>query len=257
LQDEKDCPRLQNGNQPFSISLSEKAPSSNVEDGGVCGSVPNCPNAHSHQGFSLTSIDAVNSISQSQRNESSSDKPNKQKVIDFSQLKKPLFQMFLFVSCLGNVASVYGHVYISPFARDHGISNSDISVLISVTNFCDFIGRLLCGVIANQRLIKNSTLVAVSQIITGGILALCSFYGPFWSFIVLAVVYGLFSGFLFALTPDLVADFVGMENFRTAYGILILTHGVAMGGGAPFLGESFSYSSKFVILLTFSHKITF
>ncbi|XP_056006571.1 monocarboxylate transporter 9-like isoform X3 [Ostrea edulis] len=242
IQDDKGRPPLQNGKQR-SISLSERAPSSEVENGGGWGSLPHRLDVRSHQISSPTrsvqslgSTDAVYSFSQTQLSESSTDKQNRHKIIDVSLLKKPLLQLYMFVYCFGSIGSAYGHIFISPFARDHGISRNDISILISVTNLCDFIGRLTCGVIANQRMMKNSTLVAVSQIITGVILALCSFYGPFWSFIVLAIVYGLFSGAIFSMTPALIADFVGMENFRTSFGILILGQGITMGGGAPFLG---------------------
>lgn len=108
----------------------------------------------------------------------------------------------------------------------------------SVTNMCDFIGRCLCGIIANQHLVKNYMIVAICQLVTGTTLALCSFYGPFWSFVVLAVVFGLFSSAIFSMTPSVIVDFVCKENFRTAIAILILGQGVTLGTEAPLLGNS-------------------
>lgn len=108
----------------------------------------------------------------------------------------------------------------------------------SVINMCDFIGRCLCGIIANQHLVKNYMIVAICQLVTGTTLALCSFYGPFWSFVVLAVVFGLFSSAIFSMTPSVIVDFVGKENFRTAIAILILGQGVTLGTGAPLLRNS-------------------
>lgn len=162
--------------------------------------------------------------------------------------------MYLFVYLFGSIGSAYGHIYISPFARDHGMTTTEVSILVSVTNMCDFIGRGLCGVIANQRIVKNSTIVAISQLVTGTTLALCSFYGSFWSFIVLAVMFGLFAGAIFSMTPSMVVDFVGIENFRTAFGILILGQGITMGTGAPLLGYlrdvSLSYMPSFYFMGT-------
>lgn len=146
--------------------------------------------------------------------------------------------MYLFVYLLGSIESAYGLIFISPFARDHEITTHQISILISVTNMCDFIGRCLCGIIANQHLVKNYMIVAICQLVTGTTLALCSFYGPFWSFVVLAVVFGLFSSAIFSMTPSVIVNFVGKENFRTAIAILILGQGVTLGTGAPLLGNS-------------------
>uniref|UniRef100_K1PGQ0 Monocarboxylate transporter 12 n=1 Tax=Magallana gigas TaxID=29159 RepID=K1PGQ0_MAGGI len=90
------------------------------------------------------------------------------------------------------------------------------------------------------------------QFVTGATLALCSFYGSFWSFIALAVMFGLFAGAIFSMTPSIVVDFVGIENFRTAFGILILGQGITMGTGAPLLGYlrdvSLSYIPSFYFM---------
>lgn len=233
-----------------SISLSERPTPGNgvlssFEKDETWGSLPHRLDIRAHhssrlsQSFqSLGSTDAVYSLSQSQLNESQAHKDVKHKIIDISLLKKPLLQMYLFVYLFGSIGSAYGHIYISPFARDHGMTTTEVSILVSVTNMCDFIGRGLCGVIANQRIVKNSTIVAISQLVTGTTLALCLLYGSYWSFIVLAVVFGFFCGAIFSMTPSIIVDFVGKENFRTAIGILIMGQDVTLGTGAPLLGNS-------------------
>lgn len=92
-----------------------------------------------------------------------------------------------------------------------------------------------CGIIANQHLVKNNMIVAICQLVTGTTLALCLLYGSYWSFIVLAVVFGFFCGAIFSMTPSIIVDFVGKENFRTAIGILIMGQDVTLGTGAPLL----------------------
>ncbi|XP_061190632.1 monocarboxylate transporter 5-like [Saccostrea echinata] len=242
-----------------SISLCEKAPSSKVEHSEGWGSLPHNLNSRAHHSSTLSqslqslgSSDAIYSLSQTELEAPSTNREKKQKILDITLLKKPLLQLFLFVYCFGSIGSAYGHIFISPFARDQGFTTNDISLLISITNMCDFLGRLMCGVIANQRLMKNSSLVAISQLVTGATLALCSVYRPFWSFCVLAVMYGLFSGAIFSMTPAIIADFVGMENFRTSFGILILGQGFTLGGGAPLLGYlrdlSQSYTTSFYFM---------
>eukprot|EP00105_Crassostrea_gigas_P046320 XP_019930468.1 PREDICTED: monocarboxylate transporter 5 isoform X1 [Crassostrea gigas] len=263
IQDNHEYSQVSTGKKR-SISLSERPTpgngvSSSFEKDETWGSLPHRLDIKTHhisrfsQSFrSLGSTDAVYSLSQSQLNESQAQKDVKNKIIDISLLKKPLLQMYLFVYLFGSIGSAYGHIYISPFARDHGMTTTEVSILVSVTNMCDFIGRGLCGVIANQRIVKNSTIVAISQLVTGATLALCPFYGSFWSFIVLAVMFGLFAGAIFSMTPSIVVDFVGIENFRTAFGILILGQGITMGTGAPLLGYlrdvSLSYMPSFYFM---------
>ncbi|XP_078310642.1 monocarboxylate transporter 12-like isoform X1 [Crassostrea virginica] len=243
-----------------SISLSERtSPNNSSTQHEPWGSLPQRLDLQTRHNFSLSqsfqtlgSTEAIYNLSQTQLKDPSTSENPKQKIIDFSLLKKPLLQLYLFVYCFGSIGSAYGHIFISPFARDHGISTNEISMLISVTNLCDFIGRCLCGVIANQRWIKNSTLVAISQLVTGVTLTLCSFYGPLWSFVVLAVMFGLFAGAIFSMTPTIISDFVGMENFRTAFGILILGQGITLGSGAPLLGYlrdvSHTYTTSFYFM---------
>ena len=245
-----------------SISLSERtSPNNGSTQHESWGSLPQRLDLQTRHNFSLSqsfqtlgSTEAIYNLSQTQLKDPSTSENPKQKIIDFSLLKKPLLQLYLFVYCFGSIGSAYGHIFISPFARDHGISTNEISMLISVTNLCDFIGRCLCGVIANQRWIKNSTLVAISQLVTGVTLTLCSFYGPLWSFVVLAVMFGLFAGAIFSMTPTIISDFVGMENFRTSFGILILGQGITLGSGAPLLGK---FSSVVPLLCKFSLSARF
>lgn len=56
----------------------------------------------------------------------------------------------------------------------------------------------------------------------GVILVFCFFYGFFWSFIVLVVMFGFFVGVIFFMMLSIVVDFVGIENFRIVFGIIIL-----------------------------------
>lgn len=56
----------------------------------------------------------------------------------------------------------------------------------------------------------------------GVILVFCFFYGFFWSFIVLVVMFGFFVGVIFFMMLSIVVDFVGIENFRIVFGIFIL-----------------------------------
>lgn len=56
----------------------------------------------------------------------------------------------------------------------------------------------------------------------GVILVFCFFYGFFWSFIVLVVMFGFFVGVIFFMMLSIVVDYVGIENFRIVFGIFIL-----------------------------------
>lgn len=60
-----------------------------------------------------------------------------------SEIQRKLLQLYLFVYLCGSIGSAYGLIFISPFARKNGITINEISILIYVTNMCDFTGRWL------------------------------------------------------------------------------------------------------------------
>ncbi|KAJ8310387.1 hypothetical protein KUTeg_012252, partial [Tegillarca granosa] len=57
-----------------------------------------------------------------------------------------------------------------------------------------------------------------------------------WSIVIFSVVHGLLAGALVALIPSIVIDFLGIESYRTAMGLTLLSQGLVMSTGLPVIG---------------------
>ncbi|CAG2226146.1 unnamed protein product [Mytilus edulis] len=68
----------------------------------------------------------------------------------------------------------------------------------------------------------------------------------YWHFILFSIATGISAGGIFALTPTVVADFMGIDNFRSAMGILVLFQGVSLAASGPFLGYLKDVSGTYV-----------
>ncbi|XP_052104716.1 monocarboxylate transporter 12-B-like isoform X1 [Mytilus californianus] len=144
--------------------------------------------------------------------------------------------VYLFVYCFGSIGSAYVIIFIAPFAKDNGVSPERVASLISIVNACDFTGRLMNGVITDRKILKNHQSIIITLSVTTVCLALSPLYTEYWHFVLLAVIAGFCAGGIFAMTPSVVADFLGIDNFRSAMGILVLGQGVTLGCSAPFIG---------------------
>lgn len=158
-------------------------------------------------------------------------------IFDGSVFKHWFTWLYFFVYCIGSIGSAYVIVFIAPFAKDNNISPNRVASLVSIVNACDFVGRLMNGVVTDRRILKNHQSVIITLCVTTVCLALSPFYTQYWHFVVFAIVSGLSAGGIFAMTPSVLVDFIGIENFRSAMGIMVLGQGLTLGLSAPFIGK--------------------
>ncbi|XP_033760009.1 monocarboxylate transporter 12-B-like [Pecten maximus] len=191
------------------------------------------------------SIDTVNMSV-----EIENDKPKS--LFDFSVLRSSLMRLFLIVYILGGASAGYVHVFIPPYARERQISNYQVALIVSATNACDFIGRVLGGVIVDQHILRSHTTVGITQLLAGVVILMSPIYQQFWSMLIFGILDGLFAGSLFSLAPAVVVDFLGMEKYRSAMGILLVCQGVSLGTSAPIAGllrdVSGTYTTSFYFI---------
>ncbi|VDI54652.1 Hypothetical predicted protein [Mytilus galloprovincialis] len=160
----------------------------------------------------------------------------KNKLVDFSLFKKPFMWIYALVYCFGRVPAAYLSIFIAPLAREMDTDNSGVAILVALVNACDFIGMVMCGIITDRKIIENHVTVIVTLSLTSVCLMFTPLCKEFWHFVLLSIVSGIGAGGIFALTPPVLVDFLGLENFRSAMGILVLLQGVSLGLSAPFMG---------------------
>ncbi|CAG2222167.1 unnamed protein product [Mytilus edulis] len=172
-------------------------------------------------------------------------------IVDYTLFKHWFMRIYIGVFCIGGIGVIYNVIYIAPFAKDNIISVNDVAILLSIVNTCDFIGRIMNGVITDRQILKNYQSVILTSSITAISMALAPLYTKYWHFVVYGVISGLSAGCLFALTPAIIGDFLGMENFRSAIGILMFSEGITSGLAAPFIGYLRDVTGSYVASLYF------
>lgn len=167
-------------------------------------------------------------------------------VIKFKLLKNPLMILIMVSFSFGTVGSAYGSVFIAPYAKDSGIDDQAISIIISVINGCDFAGRFLAGLLSDRKCVKSHVLVAICLTVCSINMFLSFLCTELWSIVIFSVVHGLLAGALVALIPSIIIDFLGIESYRTAMGLTLLSQGLVMSTGLPVIGLIRDYTGTYL-----------
>jgi sugar phosphate permease len=75
-------------------------------------------------------------------------------------------------------------------AKDIGISNENIGLLISLTMVIDLISKILVGVIADRKLVRTPTILVIVSIVMGTTSHLLRYVNSFSSLVIFVVVVG-------------------------------------------------------------------
>lgn len=145
--------------------------------------------------------------------------------IIYSMFKKPSFVLLLCVHVLGTLAPALIPAFIPINAKEKGVTNSQIVVIVAVLGASEFVGRTFVGFCSDRPWIKKHYIIIVTQIIAG-VLANCSrYFTSFGSIIIFVIVFGSNAGGIFCVIVPILTNIVGPENFKTGYAFLMLTQG--------------------------------
>ncbi|XP_033759467.1 monocarboxylate transporter 12-like [Pecten maximus] len=156
--------------------------------------------------------------------------------IDCTLLKNISFLLFLVIYCLGNVAMMCAHIYIPTYARDIGITDQRIAIIVSVYCISDFVGRISAGFLADLSWITADHIVALSQVAVGLVLQFTVYYTSFLRLLVFAAILGSTAGMIVALFPPMMLEIVGKARYPSAMAIFILMICLFEGLAVPVLG---------------------
>lgn len=158
-------------------------------------------------------------------------------LINIDLITNRLFILLFVVSILSVVGCAHPVTFIPPHAKDLGISDNDIALILSVIGGSDLLGRIVTIVIADKKFLKCYQLVAISLFLTGIALNLAPILTEFWSLAIMGGIYGVFAGVYLTLFPVVLINFVGLEHFSSGMGILALSQGAALTISIPIIGK--------------------
>ena len=111
-------------------------------------------------------------------------------VLDIGLLRNSVFLTFLFMafSMMSGVALV--PVYMPTHAKDIGVSNEKIGLLISIMAVIDLVSKLILGVVADKKWISRSTILVIVAVILGTMSHLMRFVNSYTTMIIFVVIAG-------------------------------------------------------------------
>ncbi|XP_052086159.1 monocarboxylate transporter 5-like isoform X2 [Mytilus californianus] len=190
--------------------------------------------------------------SSNESNKSKSEFCFNQYIIDMTVLRNRKLQLFLLVAFFSFCGSGMIITFIPPFARDNGISNDKITILITIIGGCDLFARFTLAWITDSQKIRRHHIMGFCLGITGVASMLNPLYTNFTAFIGYSVIYGLFGSIYFSMSILVLRDCVGAENISAALSLMITIHGLSSIIIAPSVGfirdTTGSYAGSFFLM---------
>jgi MFS family permease len=152
-----------------------------------------------------------------------------------------------FFCCAAHSGPIF---HMASFAMDMGIPKMTAATLLGLSGFISIAGRVGTGVIADRVGAKITLITLLGLQALGIVLYLWA--GPLWTFLALAVVFGIGYGGVMPLYAILTRQYFGERVMGTMYGTVFGISSIGMGIGAYLGGFFFDLSGTYTGLYVVS-----
>lgn len=178
--------------------------------------------------------------------------PSKRTVVfQCSLMRKPELFLYILFAIFAAVGFFIPPLFLVPFASSLGMDKYWPASILSALALADLAGRLICGWIANMRLLRNLQLLTMVVTLLGVVLLLLPISHNYWAILVFASLYGFLFGCVVAIHVTSIIDIVTLEGFDNALGLFMLFRSIGGFIGPPAAGwlvdETNDYSSAFYL----------
>jgi len=128
-------------------------------------------------------------------------------------------------------------VYMIPYFTSLGKDRETGGIVIMLYTLVSLAFRIPIGMLADR--FRKSFMIAFTVGLMGigvGLLWLFNEHSPFWLIVLFAVTYGLGVSGMNPLKPPIIAEYFGIRNFGTIFGLSSIFNTVAMVATAPLAG---------------------
>lgn len=164
-------------------------------------------------------------------------KPKRKVIFQFSLLRKPELLLYILFAIFAAAGFFIPPLFLVPFANSLGMDNYWPAFILSTLAMADLAGRLLCGWIANMRLVRNLQLLTMVVTLLGVVLLLLPVSHNYWAILVFASLYGFLFGCVVAIHVTSIVDIVTLEGFDSGLGLFMLFRSIGGFIGPPAAGE--------------------
>ncbi|XP_053404955.1 monocarboxylate transporter 12-like [Mercenaria mercenaria] len=174
-------------------------------------------------------------------------------VIDCGPMRRIPFLFFIPCGCFIIMVSSIG-LYLPAYAKDLGISSKKCGLLITIVSVTDMCAAIFWGVFADKQYIRRHKILSFAIVTMGFATCFTPLFKTYTVFVVYSVIYGIFGRVYSSLYPVILVDFIGLENLRSALGIMGLAQTATSAGLQPVIGmmrDHFeSYSPGMLLIST-------
>ena len=143
------------------------------------------------------------------------------KYLDFTLCCNPTFiTMTLSVMCM-SLGVPHVLFFMPNFVRSLNVG-ADPATLIAITSISELIGRIVSGLTLDAQLVPKFAMFTGFIALSAASVILLPLANSYPSLIIVMAFYGLGVGSWFLMVPLLLADFFGVENIGSSYGLMRL-----------------------------------
>lgn len=150
-------------------------------------------------------------------------------IVNFAVLKDTNFVLFCIASNVGLFGYFVPYFFLPSYASYLGLSASQGSALVAVSSACNFVGRVITGILAD-RIGKINTNLVFTIITALSCLFIWTFASTYGSLMAFSTIFGLTSGSYFALISPITASLLGMQKFPSGLSLLLVTNVIPVFG---------------------------
>ncbi|XP_028270961.1 monocarboxylate transporter 13 [Parambassis ranga] len=162
--------------------------------------------------------------------------PKRKTIFQCSLMRKPELFLYILFAIFAAAGFFIPPLFLVPFANSLGMDDYWPASILSVLAIADLAGRLICGWIANMRVVRNLQLLTMVATLLGVVLLLLPTGHNYWAILVFASLYGFLFGCVVAIHVTSIIDIVTLEGFDSGLGLFMMFRSIGGFIGPPAAG---------------------
>ncbi|OWR42228.1 Monocarboxylate transporter 14 [Danaus plexippus plexippus] len=161
-------------------------------------------------------------------------------MFNLSLFKKITFDLL----CIGTIVIfvwfIVPYFYLAEHMIQNGYSEDDGAFMLSLIGVTNTIGMVTLGWIGDFPNVAIGNLYALCLILCGAAVAAIPLAPSYWILASICAAFGLLFAASFTFTPSLLVKLVSLDDFTSAYGLVLLAQGIGHLIGPPLSETSWS-----------------